>query len=69
MCGLDVLLQELPGVRSRCAANIFWRALRHDLAAAVATLGTEIDDPIGHFYNIEVVFDDQYRVAVIHQTL
>ncbi len=38
-----------------------------DLAAAVATLGSEIDDPIRCQHQIDIVLDDHQRVAGVDQ--
>ena len=37
---------------------------RDDLAAATTTLGAEVDDPVGGFHDIEIVFDDHHGFAV-----
>src|SRR6476469_10967661 len=59
--------QELtsPGMRHAC--EILWCALRDDLSAAMAAFGAEIDHPVGRLDDIEVVFDDDDRVAVVAQ--
>src|SRR5207245_1755584 len=45
------------------------RALRDDAPAAVAALGPEVDDPVGGLDDVEVVLDDDHRVARIAQPL
>src|SRR6266404_5988571 len=55
--------QILAGVTGLALGNFFWRALSHDLAAGFASFRPEIDEPIGGFYHLEIVFDDQQRVA------
>ncbi len=44
------------------------RADRDDLAAGLAAFGTEIDQPVGRRDHIEVVLDDQQRMAGRDQT-
>ncbi len=39
------------------------RAAAHHLAAGIAPFGPEVDDPVGGADDIEVVFDDDQRVA------
>jgi hypothetical protein len=39
------------------------------LAAPVAALGSQVDQPVGDLDDVEVVLDDQDRVAGIHQAL
>jgi hypothetical protein len=56
-------------VTGRASANVFWRALRHDLAAIIAGFRAEIDDPIGALDDVEVVLDDEHGVAGIDEAL
>ena len=60
-------LEELPGIARRVARDIFRRAGRNDLAAAVAAFGAEIDDPIGGLDHFEIVLDDNHGVAGLDQ--
>ncbi len=39
----------------------------NDLPAAIAAFGTDVDDPIGGFDHIEVMLDDDDRIALIDQ--
>ena len=39
------------------------------LAAALAALGAQVDDPIGYLDDIQVMLDDHHGVAGIHQRL
>ena len=48
-----------------CAGDHFRWACGENLTAAAAAFRPEIDDPVGGSDHIEVVFDDDYRVAVI----
>ncbi len=63
----DVLLQVLPRIRSWAAAELLGGAFRHQLAALLAALRSQVDDPIRHLDDIQVVLDDDHRVAGIHQ--
>jgi hypothetical protein len=49
--------------------NLLRRALGDDLAAAVSALRAEVDDPVGGFDDIEIVFDDHHGIAVIAQLM
>ena len=40
-----------------------------DLPALVAGVGAQVNDPVGRLHNVEVVLDDQHRVAGIHEPL
>ena len=42
-----------------------WCAATNQLAATITTLGTDINDPVGSFYDIKVMFDHNHRVALI----
>jgi hypothetical protein len=57
---LHVTFQKLTRVRPLDLRNLFRRSFRHQFAAAVAAFGTEIDDPVCHFDDVEVVLDDQH---------
>src|SRR4051812_44913857 len=51
------------GVAGSGVGDEFWRALRDDLAAGFAAFRAKIDDPVGGFYYVQVVFDDEEGVA------
>ncbi len=46
-----------------------WRALEDKLAALTATVGTEVDDPVGVAHDVEVVLDHDHRVARVHEAI
>ena len=50
-----------------CAKKLFWRALEHHFPALAAAFRAHVDDPIGIFDHIQVVLDDDDRVAGIDQ--
>ena len=45
------------------------RALGDDLSAFVAGFGSQVNDPIGAFDDVEIVFDDEHRMTGIDETL
>src|SRR6516162_10510771 len=47
----------------RNARNGFGRTLGDNTPAALAPFGTEVNEPIGGFDYVEIVFDDQQGVA------
>ena len=57
------LAQKLPGVGICYLRDLFRRALRNHVAAAISALGTEIDNVVGGLYHFEIVLDDDDRVA------
>jgi len=65
------LLQEAPevlaGGRVRLAREVLWRAFCDHEPALVATLGAEVDEPVGGLQHIQVVLDDDHGIAVIDQ--
>ena len=65
--GQVVLAQRLGRVRARHLAHFLGRALGHDGAAAVAAFGTEVDQPVAGTDHVQVVFDDDQRVARFEQ--
>ena len=44
-----------------------WRAYGYDPATAGTTLGADVYDVVGNLYNVEVVLDDDGRVASVNQ--
>ncbi len=61
--------QRLPGVRLLRARHQFRRPLRHDASAAFAAFRPQIDNPIGLLDDVQMMFDDQNRIAQAHQPL
>ena len=47
--------------------DLLGRARGDDLAAALAALGAQVDDPVGARDDVEVVLDDDDRVALVAQ--
>ena len=62
---------QAPGrcARPRPAATSSRRAGGHDLAAARAAFGPQVDDPVGRFDHVQIVLDDQHRVAGIDKVV
>ena len=52
----DYWRQKSSGVAFRVRYDGFWGALRNDCAALIAALGTEINNPVTGFNDVEVVF-------------
>ena len=59
----------MPGIRPLDLHHILGRAGRDDLAALVATLRAEVDDPVGGLDDLQIVFDHDHGVALLHQRL
>ena len=60
-----MLLQHLLEVPTRVAGgmlgDLFWSATRHQFAALIAAIGSEINDPVGTADHIEVVLDHPHN--------
>ena len=61
--------ESLAGVGLFGAGDLFGRALGDDAATAFAAFGTEVDDPVGLFDDVEVMLDDEDGVAEADQAL
>src|SRR5712664_2737560 len=61
--------EGLAGVGFFCAGDLLGGALGYDAASAFAAFGAEIDDPVGLFYYVEVVLDDEDGVAERNEAL
>ena len=59
----------MPGVARCCLSDHFGRALRHNLSTTIATLRAHIDDPVGGFDDIEIVFNHHHRVACLDELI
>ena len=62
-----VVPQRAPGVRRLAFHDLLRRAGRDQPAAGLAALGPEVDDPVGGADDVEVVLDDDQRVARVEQ--
>src|SRR5207245_7667837 len=60
-------LQEPAGVRAGMLRDLFGRALGDDVAALVAALGTEVDDPVRGLDDVKVVLDDDDGVPLVDE--
>ncbi len=60
-CGWEseLLLQETGGVGSLALDDFLWCAGADDVTAFLATLGADVDDMVGTFDDIHVVFNDK----------
>ena len=67
--GCKDTLQVLAGVAGGLVGDVFGGAFGDEFAAGVAALRSEVDDPVGGFDDVEVVFDDDDGVAGIGQAL
>src|SRR5438067_5112696 len=59
----EVGAEVLPGVARLDGGDLLGGAGRDDMAAGIAALGAEVDDPVGGLDDFEIVLDDQHRVA------
>ena len=56
-------------VGGRTFRDLFRRAAGNDRAAAVASLGAEVDDVVGSLDDVEIMLNDKHGVATVHQRL
>src|SRR5262249_21442786 len=61
--------QELASVRAGRLRDRFGRPLGHDVAPVLSTFGAEIDHPIGCLHHVEMVLDDEDRIARVDETV
>src|ERR1700683_1750011 len=55
--------ENLSGVGLFHPRHLLGRTLRDDAAAFFAAFRTKVNDPIGLFDDVQIMFDDQHRVA------
>ena len=61
------LRRKLAGVDASAARDLLGRARRDDRPPAVAALGPEVDHAVGALHDVEVVLDQEHRVARVDQ--
>ena len=67
--GSTRLGEELAGVGAGRRGDLLGRAGGDHLAALLAALGAEVDDPVGGLDHVEVVLDHDHRVAGVDQAV
>src|SRR3989344_5004149 len=66
---MEMLRQILSRVGALGVGDFFGGALRDDSAAARSAVWAEVDEVIGALHHVEIVFDDDDRVAASHELL
>src|SRR3954466_4718095 len=66
---LEHAAEIAPGVRRVHARDVLRRPGGDDGSAARAAFRAEIDDPVRRLDHVEVVLDDEHRVAAIDETM
>src|SRR5467141_2064931 len=64
---LQHLAQEFPRMRALGLRDLLGRPFRHHATTQLPALGAQVDHPIGGLHHIEIVLDDDDRVALVHQ--
>ena len=57
----------MAGIALGAGGDAFGSAFKDDLTAASAAFGAKVNQPVGVFYHIKVVFNDDHGVVVFHQ--
>jgi len=65
--GCQHRFQVAPSVAVWVIGHLFRGAGGNDLAAAIATFRADVDDVVGGFDHIQIVFDHHHRIALIDQ--
>ena len=63
------LFQECSRIGTFALRHFFGGAFSNDLASCVATFGTQVDDPVGDFYDVQIVFDDDDGMACFDELM
>ena len=59
----------MSGVGLSYTAHLFGGSLRNYRASAIAAVRAEIDDVVGNFDDVEIMFDDDYGVALFDKSV
>src|SRR3546814_5757959 len=57
----------MPRICPRLLRHLLLRPFRHDLPTLVAAFRAQVDDPVGRLDDLQIVFDDDYRVALLDE--
>ena len=57
----------MPGEACGAVDDFFRRAFRHDFSAAGTAFRAEVNDPVRRFDHVQIVLDDEQRVAGVAQ--
>ena len=68
-CPIAIRLEETGCVAFSCTYYGFGRSTGHHRSTTATAFGAHIDEIVGHFDHIEVVLDDNHRVAFLHQAV
>ena len=49
--------------------NLVWSTLGYYPTTLFATFGAKVDNVVGNLYNIEIMLDNNHRIAPIHQLI
>ena len=61
--------EDLAGIGFFCAGDEFRRTLGDDAAAAFASFGTKVDDPVGLLDDVEMMLDDEHGIPEVDEAL
>ena len=65
---VDALSERPAGVRGRKTHDVFGRAGADQRSAGVTALRPQIDDPVGRADHVQIVLDDEQRMAGVDQS-
>ena len=61
--------QEFVGIAFLALCHLFRCAGKEKLTSTSTTFGTHINEPVGELDDIQIVLDDNHRIASIYQFL
>ena len=60
---MQFFFEELAGNALGAFCNVFGRSCAYDVTTVIAPVGTEVDDVVGTFHDVKIVFDNQDGVT------
>ena len=66
---IPIVIQLTAGMGLDVSGNLAGGTGCHNPATLIATIGSQIDNPVRSFDNVHVVFDYQHRIAAVDQPL
>ena len=67
LCSCQFRLEEGGSRSLTLFHHSFGSAFCDDVATTAATFGTHVDDVVCHFDHVEIVLNDNHRIAFVHQ--
>lgn len=63
------VLKIFTGDTLAVVCNLLWRSLCHDTTSGIATIGPEVNDPVGILHHLEIVLNDKDGMPTFNELI